>query len=322
MARKKQTAQGIGLKDKLKHQHYGLVGNHSSVKVCSWTRKSLYDEGICYKQQFYGIMCHLCCQMTPSVGYCMNNCIYCWRTVEYSLKSFDPVDDPEDIYEGCIKAQRKLISGFKGEKKCNQKKWKDGQLPMHFAISLSGEPTMYPRLAEFISTVHRHGGTTFLVTNGMLPEVLEKIGKEAPPTQLYLSLSVCDERDFKKIHQPLFEDGWERLNRSLDVLRKLKGRTRTTVRVTAIKGVNMKAPEKWAELIKNAEPKFVEIKAYMFVGASRKYLAKENMPLHSEVREFALDVAKHLGYKLIDEKADSRVVLLMKEDTPDRIMKF
>jgi tRNA wybutosine-synthesizing protein 1 len=307
------------LKDRLKHQHYGLAGSHSSVKVCSWTRKSLYDEGFCYKQKFYGIRSHLCCQMTPSVGYCMNNCIYCWRTVEYSKKEFEPVDGPEEIYDECIKAQRRLISGFKGEKRCNQQKWKGAQEPRHFAISLSGEPTMYPRLSEFIRTVHSHGGTTFLVTNGMLPEVLEKLEM---PTQLYLSLSTADERDFKRIHQPLFTDGWERLNRSLEVLKRLKGKTRTTIRVTAIKGVNMKEPEKWAGLIQKAEPKFVEIKAYMHLGASRKYLQKENMPLHTEVREFALEIGKHLGYRLIDEKADSRVVLMMKEDSPDRIMKF
>ncbi len=310
------------LKDRLKVQHYGLVGSHSSVKVCSWTRKSLYEEGFCYKQKFYGIRSHLCCQMTPSVGYCMNNCIYCWRTVEYSRKSFEPVDEPEDIYEGCVKAQRKLITGFKGDKRCSIPKWKEAQDPMHFAISLSGEPTMYPKLSEFIKVVHSHGGTTFLVTNGMLPDVLEKIGKKAPPTQLYLSLSTADERDFNKIHRPMHNDGWERLNRSLEVLRNLKSKTRTTVRVTAIKGVNMKEPERWAELIRKAEPKFLEIKAYMHLGASRKFLEKENMPLHSEVKEFALEIGKHLGYKLIDEKADSRVVLLMKEDTPDRIMKF
>jgi len=310
------------LKESLKHQHYGLVGNHSSVKVCSWARKSLYDEGFCYKQKFYGIRSHLCCQMTPSVGYCMNNCIYCWRTVEYSKKKFEPMDEPEQIYEDCIKAQRKLISGFKGEKKCSQQKWKEAQNPKHFAISLSGEPTMYPKLSELIKTIHNHDGTTFLVTNGMLPEVLEKLGKTELPTQLYLSLSVADEKDFSKIHRPMFSDGWERLNRSLDVLRKLKGKTRTTVRVTAIKGVNMKEPERWAELIRKAEPKFVEIKAYMHLGASRQFLKRENMPLHPEVREFALEVGKQLGYQLIDEKADSRVVLLMKEDSADRIMKF
>lgn len=310
------------LKKRLKIQHYGLVGNHSSVKVCSWTKKSLYDQGVCYKQKFYGIRSHLCCQMTPSVGYCMNNCIYCWRTVQYSLKEFDPIDDPEFIYQESIKAQRKLISGFKGEKKTNLKKWKEAQEPKHFAISLSGEPTMYPRLAQFIKTVHKNGGTTFLVTNGMLPDVLEKLGKEALPTQLYLSLSTSNKESFSKIHQPLFKDGWERLNRSLEILNKLGKKTRTCIRVTAIKGINMDHPEQWAELIEKASPKFVEVKAYMHLGASTKYLERENMPSQEEVRKFADQIAAHSSYRFIDEQRESRVVLMMKRDTKDRIMRF
>jgi tRNA wybutosine-synthesizing protein 1 len=306
-------------KDRLKIQHYGLVGSHSSVKVCSWTKKSLYDKGFCYKQKFYGIRSHLCCQMTPSVGYCMNNCIYCWRTVQYSLKKFDIVDDPEFIYEESIKAQRKLISGFKGEKRTNLMKWQEAQNPKHFAISLSGEPTMYPQLSEFIKTVHKNGGTTFLVTNGMLPEVLEKLSL---PTQLYLSLTTPNEESFDRIHQPLFKDGWERLNRSLELLNKLGKKTRTCLRLTLIKGVNMNNPEQWAKLIEKANPLFLEIKAYMHLGASRKYLEKENMPSQEEVRGFAEQIAANTLYRFIDEQSESRVVLMMKKDTPDRIMRF
>ena len=46
------------------------------------------------------------------------------------------------------------------------------------------------------------------------------------------------------------------------------------------------------------------------------------MPLHTEVKAFAEEIMKYSEYKIIDEKADSRVVLLMKHDIPDRIMKF
>jgi tRNA wybutosine-synthesizing protein 1 len=239
--------------------------------------------------------------------------------VEYSLRKFEPVDEPETIYLECVKAQRRLITGFKGEKRCNQQKWKEAQDPKHFAISLSGEPTMYPKLSEFIRTVHSHGATTFLVTNGMLPDVLEKLEM---PTQLYLSLSTGNEEDFDRIHQPLFEDGWKRLNRSLEILNKLRTKTRTTLRVTAIKELNMKEPDKWAALIEKANPKFLEIKAYMYLGASRKYLKLDNMPKHSEIVRFSEDIANNSGYKIIDEKADSRVVLMMKKDTSDRMMRF
>ena len=69
--------------------------------------------------------------------------------------------------------------------------------------------------------------------------------------------------------------------------------------------------EQYAKLIEKAAPKFVEIKAYMFVGASRQRLSIENMPRHHEVKEFTEEILKHLkNYKLKDEKKESRVVLL------------
>ena len=47
--------------------------------------------------------------------------------------------------------------------------------PKHIAISLTGEPTLYTRLGEFIELANRRGISTFLVTNGTLPMVLEKL---------------------------------------------------------------------------------------------------------------------------------------------------
>jgi len=67
---------------------------------------------------------------------------------------------------------------------------------------------------------------------------------------------------------------------------------------------------------------FVEVKAYMFVGSSRQRLNKENMPYHEDVKEFAKKIADLSNYKIIDDKKESRVVLLAKEDYKNRIMKF
>ena len=55
---------------------------------------------------------------------------------------------------------------------------------------------------------------------------------------------------------------------------------------------------------------------------SRERLEQANMPLHDEVKEFAKEICKYSGYKLIDEHEPSRVVLLMKEDFEGRVMKF
>jgi len=70
-------------------------------------------------------------------------------------------------------------------------------------------------------------------------------------------------------------------------------------------------PEQYAELIEKAQPDFVEIKAYMWVGYSQQRLEIKNMPRHPEIKEFTNKIAKHLkNYKIKDEKKESRVVLL------------
>lgn len=302
-------------KKTLKNQHYGLIGNHSGVKICSWTKKSIKDEGFCYKQKFYGIRSHLCCQMSPSVGFCCNNCIHCWRTLG-SYKEFNP-DDPKEIIKGCVTEQRRLLSGLKGYEGCNLKKFKAAQNPEHFAISLSGEPTMYPKLNALIRLLHKKNKTTFLVSNGMFPDIIENL---AMPTQFYLSLNTPNKRLFQPVHNSNLKDGWERLNQSLEIIRDMK--TRTTIRATMIKGVNMIEPENWAKLIEKASPMFVEVKSYMFIGSSRQRLKLDNMPYHKEIIEFANKISKYSSYKIIDDKPKSRVVLMMKKDREDRIMEF
>lgn len=312
------------LKALLKKQHYGFAGKHSAVKICTWAKKSIRDQGVCYKQQFYGIRSHLCCQMSPVVGYCQNRCVFCWREMEHTVgEEMDPndtvMDQPDEIIDNCIHQQKKLMEGYWGFDGANKEKLKLAEEPMHFAISLTGEPTIYPKLNELIKRLHERGKSTFVVTNGMLPERVKEI---EPPTQLYVSCDVPNEKLFKKITASVLPDGWERLMKTLDALREIKDKTRTTLRFTMIKGKNMEDVEGWASLIERSEPMFIEVKAYMYVGSSRERLEMENMPRHHEVKEFAEKICEKSGYKIIDEKEDSRVLLLAKEDFDGRIMKF
>ena len=90
----------------LKRQKYKIVGAHSAVKICHWTKKSLIENRVCYKQKFYGIESHRCLQMTPSVAWCTHKCLFCWRPVEYNEDTPYSYDVPEAIVEGCINAQR------------------------------------------------------------------------------------------------------------------------------------------------------------------------------------------------------------------------
>ncbi|KYK27842.1 wyosine biosynthesis protein TYW1 [Thermoplasmatales archaeon SG8-52-1] len=292
----------------LEKQHYGIVGHHSGVKLCHWMRQSLLFKRECYKQTFYGIKSHRCLQMTPSINQCNQTCLFCWRYQGFTEKEFYEIDDPKYILDKSIEVQRKLITGFKGDERCDQKKWKEANNPNMLACSLSGEPTLYPKLGEFFEECHRRDITTFLVTNGTNPKSLENL--DPLPKQLYVSIVAPNEEVYKKICSPLISDGWEKINQTLELLQSLD--TRTVIRHTLVKGWNMDKNyiKEYAHLDEKASPLFIEPKGYVFVGYSRKRMNLSNMPSHNGVYNFGNSLAKHLSYDLTMEKKDSRVVLL------------
>jgi tRNA wybutosine-synthesizing protein 1 len=291
-------------------QHYKVVGNNSAVKLCTWTKKSLRDQGVCYKERFYGVKSHGCLQMSPAAFWCTNRCLICWRRIEAGIRSdisLYKIDEPREILEGSIQAQRQLLSGFKGFEGTNKEKFREAQNPSNIAISLVGEPTLYPNLSGLIEESHRMGMVTFLVTNGQLPEVLERTTE---PRQLYISVDAPDRETNREIDRPSRKDHWERLLKSLDVMDSMS--CRKVLRLTVVKGWNMRDPGKYAKLIERSGCDFVEVKAYMHVGESMKRLPRSAMPLHKEVKEFAGEVSKESGYPYRDEQPASRVVLLAK----------
>ncbi len=295
-------------KKMLKKQHYALVGNHSAVQICRYTKKSLLDEDVCYKQQFYGINCHQCVQVAPSVMFCEHKCIFCWRPIEKNLgtKITNP-DSPKEIISGCLKMHRKMLNGFGGNDRVNRAKYKDTYGPKHFAISLSGEPTLYKKLPEMLKELKKMKITSFIVSNGENPSMIKKIN----PTQLYISMIAPNQPLYRKISQTCNKDGWKRYLETLKILKQKSKSTRTVLRLTLIKDINMLEPENYAKLIKIAGPDFIEIKAYMNIGFSQYRLRLSNMPLHTEVNKFTKEILKFLPkYKILDEKENSRVVLL------------
>jgi tRNA wybutosine-synthesizing protein 1 len=305
-------------KKQLEKQGYRFTGQHSSVKICEWTKRALKNEGTCYKQKFYGINTHQCVQMTPSMV-CPNRCVFCWRSLDYyNSEDMKEFDDPKEIIKNAVKSQKDLLYGFGGNSKVNQETLKESLKPRHFAISLTGEPTIYPKLNEFLIELHKQKFTSFLVTNGMYPEALENL-KELP-TQLYLSLDAPTKELYKKVDNPMLEDYWERFNKSLEIVSKLN--TRTVIRITSVKEINMSNEEDYAKLIKKGNPLFVEIKAYSWVGESRLRLTQENVPSYDECYDFAKTIANLIDYKIIDTHRESKAILLAKEDPEDRLLKF
>jgi len=295
-------------------QGYRIVGKHqhSAVKICRWARESLRHDRTCFKQKWYGIESHRCLQCTPALFWCTHGCEFCWRAVSATLgsdmKGF-PIDEPAEIIEGLIKYQKLLLTGFKGNFKVDKKKWKEAQNPTNAAISLAGEPTLYPKLSELIKEFHKRKMTTFLVTNGTMPERLKSLEKE--PTQLYISLCAPDEETYRKIHNPLIRGGWKKLNESLELMNSFD--CKTVIRLTLVKNLNMKSTEKYAKLIEKANPDFIEPKGYMWVGESQNRLKKENMPFHEDVVSFAKELEEFTAYKIKDDFKPSRVVLLTRK---------
>ena len=84
----------------------------------------------------------------------------------------------------------------------------------------------------------------------------------------------------------------------------------------------MSNEEDYANLIKKANPDWVEVKAYSWVGESRERLDISNVPYFNECLEFAEKIGKHLDMKIIDTHERSGAVLLAKEDSKDRKLNF
>ncbi|MBK6586597.1 MAG: 4-demethylwyosine synthase TYW1, partial [Coprothermobacter sp.] len=215
-------------------------------------------------------------------------------------------DEPADIIDDCINAQRNLLCGFFGNEKANKKNSAKHKNNNAEAISLAGGPLLYPMINELIKEFHKRNSQHSQITNGINYKALENLSEE--PTQLYISLDAPSEKIHKKLCRPQTENAWEHLNRSLELLPSFN--CRKVLRITAVNGKNMTNPRGYATLIKKAQPDFVEVKAYMYLGYSRKRLEMENMPLFFEVYEFADKIAKLTNMNIIDKSKESRVVLL------------
>jgi tRNA wybutosine-synthesizing protein 1 len=295
------------LSAELAGQGYQLVGRHSAVKLCYWTRQSLTQGRDCYKGRFYGIESHRCLQMSPAIDSCNLHCRFCWRNQGWEHEDAMPeYDDPEGLLDRSIEAQRRILSGFKGDPAIDRARWAESQTPRHVAISLTGEPTLYPKMNRFLELCEERGITTFLVTNGTNPDALRAM--DPLPTQLYVSVTAPNPEIFRRLTLPAQEDAWDRLLESLDIVRGL--RTRRVVRHTLVRGWNLGWVDQYAELDERARPNFVEPKGYVYMGKSRERLGRDHVPEHSEIAGFARELARQTGLEVLDESPESKVLLL------------
>jgi tRNA wybutosine-synthesizing protein 1 len=304
----------------LKKQRYHLVGRHSAVKRCKWLYEAIVHDRACYKQKFYGIKSHQCIQMSPSLFYCTQQCLFCWRAQNGDLQiTWDELklpewDSPEEIVQGSLRAQDRILSGYKGNLQANPQKLREALTPRHVAVSLTGEPTLYEPLGELLRAFHKRRFTAFLVSNGTMPHKLAELDEE--PTQLYISVCAPDEEVFKRVCRPQIPSAWAKLNETLGLMQSF--RCPTVIRMTLVKDHNMANVDGYAKLVEKANPTYIEAKAYMHIGFSTLRLGYEAMPAHKEIYDFATRLAERTGYRVIDEAPESRVVLLSKREKPIR----
>ncbi|PWA71227.1 flavodoxin family protein / radical SAM domain-containing protein [Artemisia annua] len=297
----------------LTKQGYKIIGSHSGVKICRWTKSQLRGRGGCYKHSFYGIESHRCMEATPSLA-CANKCVFCWRHHTNPVgKSWQwQMDDPLMIVNSALDQHKKMIKQMKGVPGVTAERLSEGLSPRHCALSLVGEPIMYPEINTLVDELHQRRISTFLVTNAQFPE---KIISLKPITQLYVSVDAANKDSMKAIDRPLFGDFWERF---VDSLKALKDKQQRTVyRLTLVKGWNTEEVDAYSRLFSIGNPDFVEIKGVTYCGTSAtSKLTMENVPWHADVKEFSEALAQKSNgeYEVACEHVHSCCVLLAKVD--------
>ena len=306
------------LRGALTKQGYKILGSHSGVKLCRWTKAMLRGRGGCYKHTFYGIESHRCMETTPSLA-CANKCTFCWRhhTNPVGKTWRWQMDDPLELVEAAVSEHCKMVKQMKGVPGVLPEKLEEGMNPKHCALSLVGEPIMYPEIGKFVGELHSRKISTFLVTNAQFPEAITNL---PPITQLYVSVDAATPETLKAIDRPLFADYWDRF---IDSLKSLKDKQQRTVyRLTLVSGWNMEEVSAYAKLVDLGRPDFIEIKGVTYCGSSdASSLTMKNVPYHKDVCEFGEAIVNlrrnengEEEYGLACEHAHSCCILLARTD--------
>jgi len=310
----------------LTKEGYKIIGTHSAVKMCRWTKNQMRGRGGCYKHSFYGITSYQCMEATPSLA-CANKCVFCWRHhknpvgTEWRWKT----DSPDMIVSQAISEHQAMVNQMRGVPGVLPERFKEAFTVRHCALSLVGEPIMYPHINEMVKQLHDRKISTFLVTNAQFPEAIRDMD---PVTQLYVSVDAATSESMKAIDRPLFKDFWQRFRTSLVHMREK--RQRTVYRMTLVKSWNMDEVQQYSDLIAEGCPDFIEIKAVTYCGKSdASSLTMQNVPWHHEVCDYAEAISANLkarnnnnsdeavyvpGYSIATEHEHSCCVLLARED--------
>lgn len=296
----------------LTKQGYKIIGSHSAVKMCRWTKSMLRGRGGCYKHTFYGIASHQCLEATPNLS-CANRCTFCWRHNSHPVgREWKwKMDEAPMIVDEAVTKHLEMIKSMKGIKGLVPHRFEEGLRPRHCALSLVGEPINYPDINQFLQLLHGRGISSFLVSNAQFPEQIHNL---QACTQLYISVDAPTQSALKTIDRPLFSDFWERFLRCMDELREKK--QRTVYRLTLVKGYNTTDMPQYVELIHRGKPDFIEVKGVTYAGGKNPIIGMKNVPWHHEVLQWVEQLESMLKpeYEIASEHEHSCCLMLARVD--------
>ena len=216
----------------------------------------------------------------------------------------------------------KLIAEDVTTKEDIDKVFKNAEVPKHAAISLAGEPMLYPKIGELVEEFRSRNMCTFIVTNGTHPDVLKKlIEKNLLPTQLYVTLTAPTKQDFIKISRPLTRNAWENLMETLKLIPTLS--CRTVIRITSVKylNINLDMVRDYVNLLKMAKPNFIDIKGFTIEASALNlekrlgkfkgdHILREFGPSFNDLLIFAQELEKLGDFTIIETHKPSKDILL------------
>ncbi|MHA1718794.1 MAG: radical SAM protein [Promethearchaeota archaeon] len=248
----------------------------------------------------------------------LKNCAILRNPEEDNYILHDNLVDKVRTHEGIDKLIAKEVT----TKEDIDKVFKNAENPKHAAISLAGEPMLYPKIGELVQEFRNRKMSTFIVTNGTHPDVLKKlIEKKQLPTQLYVTLTAPTKKDFNKISRPMTRNAWENLMETLKLIPTLP--CRTVIRITAVKylNINLDMVPNYVKILKMANPNFIDIKGFTLeasalnlekrLGKSKgEHTLREFAPSFDDLLVFAKELEKLGGFPIIETHEPSKDILL------------
>ncbi len=125
------------------------------------------------------------------------------------------MDEPEYILAHFMNLHNNMVKQLRGVPGVTPERFEEAKRIRHCALSLVGEPIMYPKINELLALLHKERISTFLVTNSQFPKQIAALG---PCTQQYCSIDAGNKEDLKKVDRPLNRNFWELFLESIDQL--------------------------------------------------------------------------------------------------------